>query len=358
MVQNRQSVRHISDRCLRAAANFLKFSPTLMQLRLLPGWVFLSLAINGFLFAVVVGFLVRHLSVSNPSFASASAGSATETIDSINQDLANRDLANRDLDDRSESQTHLITASSSDTASLSSASGASSSDSSLGPRHQLNYQQWRELLAQEAKVAAEQQPKRLTILAGDSISLWFPEELLPAERSWLNQGISGETSTGLSNRLDLFSKTTPEAVFIMIGINDLLRGTDDQVVLDNQQQIVRSLKEAHPYAQIIVQSILPHAADKATWEGRDRLADLPNSRIRKLNHDLEAIAQDEGVYFLDLYSLFADAQGNLRMDLSTDGLHLNAQGYQVWGVALQVYSREVLEPDMALTEPADISGLD
>lgn len=314
-----------------------------MQLRLLPGWVFFSLAANGFLFAVVIGLLLRHFSLSSPSFASASAGTVTETANPVDRPI-----------DRSESRTHLVTTSSPRAESWS----GTSSESSLGTRHQLNYQQWRELLAQEAKVAAEQKPERLTILAGDSISLWFPEELLPTERSWLNQGISGETSDGLSKRLDLFEETTPEAVFVMIGINDLLRGTDDQVVLDNQQQIVRSLKEAHPQTQIIVQSILPHAADKATWEGRDRLANLPNSRIQELNRELEAIAQDEGVYFLDLYSLFADTEGNLRMDLSTDGLHLNTQGYQVWGVALQVYSREVLEPDRASSQDVDVSAIE
>ncbi|HEY9663947.1 MAG TPA: GDSL-type esterase/lipase family protein, partial [Allocoleopsis sp.] len=84
----------------------------------------------------------------------------------------------------------------------------------------------------------------------------------------------------------------------------------------------------------------------ATWEGRDRLLNLPNQHIAELNRQLESIAREEGVYFLDLYSLFANAQGNLNMMYSTDGLHLNDQGYHVWSIALQVYSREVLEPDL------------
>lgn len=220
----------------------------------------------------------------------------------------------------------------------------SDSASELGPRHLLNYQQWVELLGREADVVARQQPKSLTILAGDSLSLWFPSEILPPERTWLNQGISGETSKGLLNRLALFDKTQPEMIFVMIGINDLIRGITDETLLANQQMIVRYLRRMHPRSKIVVQSILPHSAESVTWEGRDRLLAIPNPRIRKLNERLRAIAKEENVIFLDLYPLFADADGNLKTELSTDGLHLNPQGYLVWRNALLVLNQLVLEP--------------
>jgi lysophospholipase L1-like esterase len=209
----------------------------------------------------------------------------------------------------------------------------------LGPRRQLTYEQWVGLLAQEARVAAERQPPHLTVLLGDSLSLWFPSNLLLPNRTWLNQGISGETSSGLLERLDVLDGTYPETIFVMIGINDLIRGGTDEAILDNQRHIIRYLKEAHPTTQIVVQSILPHADDRATWEGRDRLLAVSNARIRHLNEELAAIAKREDVYFLNLYSLFADHDGNLRMELSTDGLHLNPQGYLVWRTALELYSQ-------------------
>lgn len=213
----------------------------------------------------------------------------------------------------------------------------------LGPRHQLNYQQWVELLGQEAEVVVKQQPKHLSILAGDSLSLWFPNEMLPSEQAWLNQGISGETSRGLLNRLELFDKTQPDAIFVMIGINDLIRGVKDETILANQQLIVRYLQRVHPQAKIVVQSILPHSGTKATWERRDRLLAIPNSRIRELNEQLKAIAREENAVYLDLYPLFADDEGNLKMELSTDGLHLNPQGYLVWRNALVVLNQIILE---------------
>lgn len=210
---------------------------------------------------------------------------------------------------------------------------------SMGKRHKLNYQEWVDILKQEARVVAEKRPSNLSILAGDSLSLWFPPELLPEGKHWLNQGISGEKSRGLLKRLNLFDKTQPEVIFVMIGINDLIAGVSDREILENQEKIVERLQNTHPKSQIIMQSILPHGAQQATWEGKDKFLQTPNSRIRKLNQELLAIAKKRDVKFLNLYPLFADSQGNLRLELSTDGLHLNSQGYIVWRAALQLYTQ-------------------
>ena len=209
--------------------------------------------------------------------------------------------------------------------------------------HHLTYQEWVELLAKEAQVAAAKQPEKLSILAGDSISLWFPPSLLPPGRTWLNQGISGETSAGLYRRLPLLDGTKPDTIFILIGINDLLKGVSDREILDNHKQIIQDLKWNHPQTRLVIQSILPHQGPQATWEQRDRLLQVPNERIRRLNQELWALAHAQGVYYLDLYPLFATAQGSLRSELTTDGLHLNHQGYLIWSTAMQMFSQHYLD---------------
>lgn len=296
------------DRHLRSATHFFKFSPALLRVKLLPSWVLFSLATNAVLLLMLLFSLLRQ----SPPTANASNRAASDQAVAPSPSLK-----------------PLTT----------------STQPGLGDRHQLTYEEWLNQLEQEAKIVTDQQPDRLTILAGDSISLWFPSNLLPTGRTWLNQGISGETSSGLLKRLNLFDQTRPEAIFVMIGINDLLRdGSTDQTMLDNQRQIIRDLDRTHPQAQIVLQSILPHAK-ASNWEGRDRLLRVPNQRIEALNQQLEQIARQEGVYFLDLYPLFANPDGDLRPELSTDGLHLSSLGYQTWSIALQVYSREVLELD-------------
>lgn len=216
---------------------------------------------------------------------------------------------------------------------------------SSGKRHQLTYEEWVALLAREAKVAAAKQPDRLTILAGDSLSLWFPAEMLPSGFTWLNQGISGETSAGLLQRLRLFDSTQPDTILVMIGINDLIRGVRRETLLANHLEIVRHLKAAHPKARIVVQSILPHGSsqtvEQLTPPGRalppwaERLAIVPNASIRELNRQLATMAEAEKVAFLDIHPYFADERGDLQMQLTTDGLHLNPLGYAVWRSQLE-----------------------
>jgi lysophospholipase L1-like esterase len=212
----------------------------------------------------------------------------------------------------------------------------------LGERQYLDYQQWVNLLRQEA-IAAQNEP-RLTVLLGDSISLWFPPDLLPGRRTWLNQAISGERSAGLQQRIDLLAVAPVETVFIMIGINDLIGGEPEWQVVENIDATVADLQAQHPQAQIVVQSILPHGGERSTWEGRDRLLALPPGRIEAVNESLADVAQRRGVNYLDLHAAFTDGEGYLRPELTTDGLHLNEQGYWVWRTAIAVFLTSELAP--------------
>jgi len=217
-----------------------------------------------------------------------------------------------------------------------------------GSRYQLTYEQWVNLLAREAAVVADKAPTQLFILAGDSLSLWFPSELLPQGGTWLNQGISGETSYGLLRRVKLFDQTKPQIIFVMIGINDLIRGFRYETVAANHREIIRHLKAVHPKAKIVVQSILPHGGDRAAQRYLTSVKDDPaadqnpppmwvkrlpiitNPSIQRLNQRLALIAREENVEFLDLHTQFTDARGDLREDLTTDGLHLSPAGYALW----------------------------
>lgn len=188
-------------------------------------------------------------------------------------------------------------------------------------REQPTHNQWIDLLKQEASAMARGQGNaRLTVLLGDSLSLWFPSELMTTDRFWLNQGISGDTTAGILQRLAAFNDTRPDTIYVMAGINDLRRGATDTEVTNNLRSIMRQLKQSHPQAKIIVHSILP-----------TRLATLPTQRIRRLNAAIAVATQEEGVSFLNLQHDFMDEVGILRRDLTTDGLHLNDRGYRTWG---------------------------
>ncbi len=285
--------------------------PELMRRRVrkvIPGWAWLSLLGNGVL---VIGVLVLVRQVPTVSQAGPSTA----------------DMAWLPVTQVGSTQLSAI---------------ATPPTPDIGPRHQLTYQDWLGILRREAAAAAAKQPANLAILAGDSLSLWFPADMLPTNYTWLNQGISGETSAGLRDRLDLFRPVQPQVILVMIGINDLIRGVPRDVVLRNQTLIIQELQRQHPQAKIVVQSILPHSGEQATWEGREHLIAIPNEEIRQLNQALATVCAEAGVYYLDLHALFVDPDGNLRLDLTTDGLHLNGNGYLVWRSALYTFSQVAL----------------
>lgn len=194
----------------------------------------------------------------------------------------------------------------------------------MNATEQPTYEQWVDLVHQEAKaLSAGQGASQLSVLVGDSLSLWFPPEMLSGDRFWLNQGISGDTTTGILQRLSALDGTRPDTIHVMAGINDLRRGATDAEVINNLRLIMRELQQKHPQARIIVHSILP-----------TRLAALPTDRIRRINLAIAAATEEEGVFYLNLQPSFMDEIGILNRDLTTDGLHLSVQGYERWGAII------------------------
>jgi lysophospholipase L1-like esterase len=76
-----------------------------------------------------------------------------------------------------------------------------------------------------------------------------------------------------------------------------------------------------PEAQVFVLGIPPIAR---WWEGaRER-----NGTIREINAVLAANATGEGYVFVDLHPVLADENGFLSGELTSDGVHLSAKGYE------------------------------
>jgi lysophospholipase L1-like esterase len=217
-------------------------------------------------------------------------------------------------------------------------------------RQSLPYEQWLDILGKEAKAVAVKNPDRLTVLLGDSLTLWFPPELLAGNRSWLNQGISGENTAGLLKRLNLLDDLKPQTILVMVGVNDLIKGSADETVMANYQKLIDELKARHPKSEIVIQSILPHGGDRLTVDDREQVLKTSNERIVQLNRKLRELTTQREVKFFDLHAVFVDRDGLLRSDLSTDGLHLNSQGYAAWQSALQVFDQLSLQQPPAIAK--------
>lgn len=186
------------------------------------------------------------------------------------------------------------------------------------------YEDWVKLLTYEAKaVTRGQGTQNMTILLGDSLAQWFPSERLSQDRFWLNQGISGDTTKGVLQRLSHLDQTNPDAIYVMVGINDLRQGVTNREILRNLREIIHRLRAAHPYTKIYIHSILP-----------TRLEAISVNRVRRLNYNIAALTEQERVHFVNLQPAFSDPDGRLQPQLTTDGLHLNTNGYRLWQLAL------------------------
>lgn len=208
--------------------------------------------------------------------------------------------------------------------------------------YQPTYKDWLSILEQEAILiqnqlvqSSERNSTRLVVVLGDSLTQWFPPRLLPSKRLWLNQGISGDTTGGILKRLFIFSQIQPDAIYILAGINDLKNQISPATILDNHQQIIQTLEQNHPQTPILVQSIFPTSLPTKFLS-----FNIPNPQIRDLNQQLAQVVRKSGATYLDFHPRFTDTQGNLRSELTTDGLHLSQNGYKLWQFALhQIESR-------------------
>ena len=168
--------------------------------------------------------------------------------------------------------------------------------------------------------------KNEIVFLGNSITeggKW--QELVPS-KNVINRGISGDVTYGIIARMDEVLASKPAKIFILIGINDMKRGTPQEVILNNYKRIIRMVKEQSPATKLYVQSILP--VNKAMLPAS--YARLSNAAILEMNVQLKAIANEQQLTYVNLHDVFAEKDGELKKELSIDGLHLKSAAYILW----------------------------
>ena len=59
----------------------------------------------------------------------------------------------------------------------------------------------------------------------------------------INRGISGDITAGVLYRLDEVTRSKPEKIFLMIGVNDLARGVSPDSVVKNIRTIIGRIRK-------------------------------------------------------------------------------------------------------------------
>ncbi len=141
-----------------------------------------------------------------------------------------------------------------------------------------------------------------------------------------NRGIAGDTTEGVFARLEELIYYKPSQIFIMIGINDMFR--DDmsaQKIYDNIISIVNKISTKNPRTQIYLNTILPTTTSSLKL------------KIKQTNSLLINSEKDQSYKLILLHEEFSAENDLMDMNLSTDGVHLNDKGYQVWVQKIKEY---------------------
>ena len=165
------------------------------------------------------------------------------------------------------------------------------------------------------------------IMAGNSITEGGNWKKLLNDTTVINRGIGGDVTFGLLARLNDIIKRKPSKLFLLIGVNDLSRNTPDEVILDNIYNLVHIVHKSNPGTQIYVQSILPL---NETFKNFPEKYRGKLEHITTINNNLRKYGEKLHYTFVDINKEFADKESKMEARYSTDGLHLNASGYDHW----------------------------
>jgi lysophospholipase L1-like esterase len=168
-------------------------------------------------------------------------------------------------------------------------------------------------------------PRPRVVFMGDSITenwrRYHPDFF---SHGVVDRGISGQTTPQMVTRFtqDVIA-LHPRVVHIMAGTNDVAGNTGPTSEDSFQANIAAmvDLAQAHGIA-VVLASIPP--TDHFSW----RAGLKPAPEIVKLNAWLKAYAWQRGVVFVDYTPALATADGAMRAELTKDGVHPVAAGYE------------------------------
>jgi hypothetical protein len=113
-------------------------------------------------------------------------------------------------------------------------------------------------------------------------------------------------------------------VYIMLGINELGRGTTETFA-KKYGEVIGRIRELQPDAIIFIEGIMGVSKKKS-----DSDPIFNNRNIQERNAALQSLADDRSVYYIDVNQVIMDATGGIPSDYTFDNVHLKAAYYKIW----------------------------
>ena len=186
-----------------------------------------------------------------------------------------------------------------------------------------------------AKVAPPAKGEQRVVFMGDSITDGWDDPkyggFFPG-KPYVNRGISGQTTPQMLIRFrpDVLA-LKPRVVVILAGTNDLAGNTGPSTLEAIEENLTSMAELAYANdIRVVFASLLP-VSDYEKRDGKQIVQTVrrPPAQILALNEWMKSYAAAHGSTYLDYHTAMADEKGFLRDELSDDGLHPNAKGYEV-----------------------------
>ena len=207
---------------------------------------------------------------------------------------------------------------------------ANMNESNAQARINDNWSDWanfKKYAEQNKGVPAPKKGERRVVFLGNSIfEGWL--RLRPdffEGKPYYDRGISGQTTPQMLLRFyeDVLA-LQPEVLVLKAGINDIAQNSGPY----NQQQTLNNIKAIAQRARfnkikVIICSVLP--ANEFRW----RPGLEPADKVIALNKAISEFAEQEGYFYLDLYSAVVDDKKGMKAAYADDGVHPTIEGYKV-----------------------------
>ena len=145
------------------------------------------------------------------------------------------------------------------------------------------------------------------------------------QNPYICRGISGQTTPQMLVRFrqDVIA-LQPKVVVILAGTNDIAGNTGPST-LEMIEDNLASMAEvaAANGIRVVLSSVLP-VFDYPWKPGIE-----PAGKIVSLNAWIKTYCENKGFTYLDYFKPMADERNGMKAELTTDGVHCNADGYKV-----------------------------
>lgn len=168
------------------------------------------------------------------------------------------------------------------------------------------------------------------VFVGDSITWMYKLSDYYKKMPVINSGGDGNTTDDVvKNIKSRIYDYNPSKVFILIGTNDIIYGKSDDYIISNIDKIIKGIKKNRPNCEIYIESIYPINNTDNEKIHHDMVKNRTNSRINKINKKIKKICILNNVKYINIHDLLLDKDGNLKLEYTKEGLHINPDGYKI-----------------------------